>query len=252
MRLKIVACQIVFREICHVASRSKNTISLEFLPYDLHDDPKTATPKVQERIDAVPEKEFDATLIGFGLCEKILPGLAARTIPLVIPRAHDCMTLFLGSKERYIQIFFDDPRTYYYTGGWVEKNKEGEGDLVTQRSLGGLVPSYEEYVAKYGEETAKALMEVMEGWKANYHRGLFIGFDFTDHLGWREKVMAICQKNGWEYAEVPGHPGLLQRWVDGEWDEASFLVVPPGRKVAATFDEGIIGVAAEEAPVRDA
>jgi hypothetical protein len=243
MRLKIIACQIAFREMCHVAARSGNFLSAEFLPYDLHDDPKKATPRLQERVDAVPEDAFDAVLIGFGLCEKILDGLTARALPLVIPRAHDCLTFFLGSKERYLKVFFEDPRTYYYSAGWVEKNELTGGKMAEQRSTAGLMPGYEEYVRKYGEEQAKALMEILEGWKKQYHRALYIAFDFVDHLDWQQKVHGICQQNHWDYAEIPGDLGLLQRWVDGEWDERDFLVVPPGRSVAPTLDGGIIGLA---------
>jgi hypothetical protein len=243
MRLKIIACQVAFREICQVAARSQHRLSLEFLPYDLHDEPKKAMPRLQERVDAVPEGEFDAVLIGYGLCEKILTGLAARATRLVVPRAHDCLTFFLGSKERYAKVFFDDPRTYFYTAGWLEKNELSGGELASQRSTASvLMPDYEEFARKHGEEQAKALLEIMESWKAQYHRSLYIALDFAERLGCREKVQAICAKNQWDYAEVPGDLGLLQRWVDGEWDEADFLVVPPGRRIVPTLGDEVIGL----------
>jgi len=34
--------------------------------------------------------------------------------------------------------------------------------------------------------------------------------------------------------------GLIQRLVDGLWDEEEFLVVPPGFRVAPGFDEKIL------------
>ncbi len=33
---------------------------------------------------------------------------------------------------------------------------------------------------------------------------------------------------------------LLQALVDGPWDAERFLVVQPGQRIAASFDEGII------------
>jgi hypothetical protein len=37
MRLRIVACEIFFRELCHLASRSPRKVDVEFLPKGLHD-----------------------------------------------------------------------------------------------------------------------------------------------------------------------------------------------------------------------
>ena len=33
---------------------------------------------------------------------------------------------------------------------------------------------------------------------------------------------------------------LLQALVDGPWDADRFLVVPPGHRIAASFDEDVI------------
>ena len=246
MKLKVLACRVAFREICFAAARCPHWLDLEFLPYDLHDDPTKGAPKLQEAVDAVPEVDYDAILIGFGLCEKLLAGLTARHTRLVIPRAHDCLTLFLGSKERYSKVFFDDPRTYYYTSGWVEKNDSSPGGLVTQGGTGQM-PTYEHYVEKYDEDTAKALMAMMESWKDQYHRGLYIAFPFVDAVGSREKVQAICRDNAWAYAEEPGDLGLIQRWLDGQWDDEAFLVVPPGFSVTQVIDEQVIGLAERDA-----
>jgi hypothetical protein len=33
------------------------------------------------------------------------------------------------------------------------------------------------------------------------------------------------------YDEVVGNPSLLQRFVDGDWDEDAFLILEPGKHV---------------------
>ena len=43
--------------------------------------------------------------------------------------------------------------------------------------------------------------------------------------------------------KVQGDVSLFHKLVDGDWPEADFLIVRPGEKVVATFDEKIIGVA---------
>jgi hypothetical protein len=47
-------------------------------------------------------------------------------------------------------------------------------------------------------------------------------------------------RRGWKYERLEGQMGLIRQLVDGPWDADKFLVVPPGSRVASSFDEGII------------
>ncbi len=80
--------------------------------------------KLKEVLAAVDETKYDAVLLGYALCSNGLVGLTAGKIPLVLPRAHDCITLFLGSKERYLDYFQAHTGVYFKTSGWIER---GEG-----------------------------------------------------------------------------------------------------------------------------
>lgn len=248
--MKVIACEIARREICYVVARSRSIVDLEFLPVGYHDDPKVGKCALQERIDSVPDGQYDAILVGYGLCNTMLVGLTARDTKLVIPRAHDCITLFLGSKERYQEVFSANPGTYFYTAGWLELPKRkrrksngqklSEDELPSQDAPIAFGKSFSELVKKYGEENALYILEVARKWTRVYRCGMLINFDFSEHLGLREEVQEICRRRGWEYRELEGDLGLLQRWVDGQWDEAEFLIVRPGEMVYATYDEQII------------
>ena len=248
MFLKVLACEIAFREICACAARSPNIIEPEFLPQGYHDIPKTGLVEIQKRIDVVPAGKFDAILLGYGLCSNIITGLIARATPLVIPRAHDCITFFLGSKERYREFFDAHPGTYYYTSGWLEcVRRRGESSLqqgttfMPSNVQAAADATFRQWVEKYGEEQANYLRETMGNWAATYGHGTLIDFDFTRPLKLREQVQSICARQGWHYEEVAGDLSLFQRWLDGQWDAKDFLVVPPQHKVVTTFDDGIIG-----------
>lgn len=246
--LKLIACEIAAREFCHVAAQARNCVDLEFLPQGFHDTPAAGRRELQTRIDAVPVGECSAILLGYGLCSCILTGLRTAHTPLVIPRAHDCITLFLGSKERYRQTFDANPGTYYYTSGWLEcaRRRGGQGSGWSQAlspagSNANLQATYEEWVRKYGEDQARYLLGELSRWTESYTRGLFIHFDFLRHLKLAGEARAICAERGWGFEETEGNLSLLQRLVDGDWPEPDFLVVPPGHEVVATYDEKIIG-----------
>jgi hypothetical protein len=53
-------------------------------------------------------------------------------------------------------------------------------------------------------------------------------------------VRLEAEREGWAFEEIDGSLALLQRLVDGERDEAEFLVVPPGAQVKGTLGESIV------------
>ena len=148
----------MLREACFCIARSRNIIDPVFMGKGLHNlcDGKMRE-LLQVEIDKVEPGKYEAILLGYGLCNNGTRDLHA-SIPLVIPKAHDCITCFLGSKEKYRNFFDDNPGTYYLSPGWIERNTDNyEGEQSIPQQLG--IATYEEYVAKYGEEDAQYIME---------------------------------------------------------------------------------------------
>jgi hypothetical protein len=249
MFLKVIACEIALREICYLASQSPHTIDLDFLTQGLHDHPQQGRKEVQDRVDAIPAGKYDAILLGYALCGNLIKDVQCSHTQMVVPRAHDCITFFLGSRDRYQQLSDTRPGSYYYTCGWLEclRRRGNEGALMDQKFLPtraglntGQETVYEEWVKKYGEEQAKYLMEVMGQWTSHYTHGVLIDYDFTKPLQLDAQVNAICQERGWCFEKMEGDLGLLKRWLDGQWDPETFLVVKPGEKIVPSYDAGVI------------
>ena len=92
MRLKLVSCEVLYREICAAVSRSPNVVDVEFLSKGLHDVGAGRMPeRIQAALDRVDAARYEAVLLGYGLCNNGLAGLTARSLPLVAasrPRLH--------------------------------------------------------------------------------------------------------------------------------------------------------------------
>src|SRR5579862_8451433 len=96
MRLKLISCDIFERELQVACSQSTNHIEVDFLiqaPHQLSEHEMLAC--IQSRIDRVDRSLHHAVLLVAGSCKHGLTGLRARSIPLVLPRARDCISLLL-------------------------------------------------------------------------------------------------------------------------------------------------------------
>ena len=242
MRLKLIACEILYRELCAAVARSIHQVDAEFLPKGLHDIGQAGmSSRLAEALAGVDDSQYDAVLLGYALCSNGVVGLAARSAPLVIPRGHDCITLFFGSKERYLEYFHRNPGTYFKTSGWIER-----GDHLAQ--LGhdsiehktGMTHTYEELVARYGEDNAKFLYEQLCDMTRNYGQLTYIEMGIEPDDRFERQTRQLAAERGWKFDRVRGDMSLVQALVDGPWDEERFLVLKPGQRVAASFDDGVI------------
>jgi len=242
MRLKLLSCEVFYREMAYAISRSPNIVDVEFLPKGLHDiGAKGMRERVQGALDRIDESQYDAVLFGYGLCNNGLAGLRARGIPLVVPRAHDCITLFLGSKERYVEYFYAHPGVYFKTTGWIERGENtGELRQLSIQQQTGLNVRLGEFIAKYGEDNGRYLYEMLGNDTRNYGQFTFIEMGVEPDGSYEARTREDAERRGWKFAKVRGDLSMIQRLVDGHWDNREFLVVPPGHQIVAKYDEGII------------
>ena len=174
MRLKCLSCEALARVVYLCAAHSPHIVDVELFRLGWHRDPDDLRQRLQGSIDAAQGEDYDAIVMGYGLCGRATAGLKAVDIPLIIPRAHDCITLFLGGRERYKTEFEDNPGTYWYVRDYIER-ADGSTSLSLGAEMGGDADAlYHEYVEKYGQDNAQYLMEVMGAWQENYNRAAFI------------------------------------------------------------------------------
>jgi len=241
MRYKLIACDVFARLAYYCAALSPHIVDIEFLEKGLHNIPANLNQKLNEQLDSVEPGRYDAILLAYGLCGNSINGLRATHTPIVMPRAHDCITLFLGSSELYAREARANPGTYWYTPDYIERGGAA-GDVVALGAsiVGDMDDVYQEYVEKYGKDNADFLMEVMGAWTQHYNRAVYIRtgeVTFPDLSG---QVRETAQRRRWNYVEMAGSLLLIRDLVEGHWDPQQFLVIPPGHAVEASNDERII------------
>ena len=242
-RLLLIGCPIFQREIERLAATTRNAVTLRWLEIGLHERPASALrDALQAAVDAASAGDFDAVLLAYGLCNRGVVGLAATSIPVVIPRAHDCLGVLLGSTRRYLDQLESEPGTYFQSAGWLEQaslNRElgqpafslGPASSVSRASL----------AEKYGEENADFLLEQLAGMTSHYQRLAFIDTPVPKAGTWESVARDLAAERGWRFERLAGDLGWLRRLLDGEWSEDEFQVVKPGERVAARSDNRLIG-----------
>lgn len=245
MRLKLLACKALYRESAYLTARCENFVDATFLRQGLHDTPKLLQEAVQREIDKIDagddmysykshysKREFDAILLGYGLCSNGVVGVSSQKYPLVIPRAHDCIALFWGSRERYDTYFAQHGGTFWYNASWIENASTPSEE--TEREM------LDVYTERYGEENAQFLLEAEL--TENYDRCAYITWPELSFPEYEAYTRRAAQFKGWEFDLVQGDSSWMRDFFDGNWDAERFLVVQPGEVVAADYDDphGII------------
>jgi hypothetical protein len=241
MRLYAIACDVLARPVYLCAARSPHVVDLRMFERGLHDEPKTLRERLQDAIDEAPASA-DAVVLGYGLCGGATAGIVARDRPVVLPRAHDCITLFLGARERYLEEH-GKVATYWYVADQLERN-DGHRASVGGLAIGSdteaqIEATRAEYVAKYGEDNADYLMEILGGWRSHYGRAAFVAMGVADEAGSEAATRDEADRRGWAFERLEGSLVLLRRLLDGDWAD-DFLVLQPGEQLAMSWDDGVV------------
>jgi hypothetical protein len=238
MRLLLIGCEVILRELCEALTRSPHQVDVEFLPKGLHDlGARAMRHDIQGRIDAADGGPSDAIVLGYGLCGNGVAGLEARSKPLVLPRAHDCITLLMGSRHRFEEYFRDHPGVYYRSIGWVER---GQGLVPMARDRTGLTFTLDALVERYGEDNGRYVYEELTRYERAYSQLTYIATGVDPDDRFQAAARAEAAEKRWRFEAMAGDLALFRRLLAGEWASEDFLVVQPGQRIAASYDEGIV------------
>jgi hypothetical protein len=241
MKIRCLSCEALARMVYISAAYSPQMIDVDIIRLGLHNTPDMLRNTLQAKIDGLAGLGYDAVVLAYGLCGKSTQGLVARDVPVVIPRAHDCITLFLGSREKYQSEFENRPGTYWYALDYLERRE----DTDTVLSLGAsdlaqdLQKTHREYVEKYGQDNADYLMTIMGAWQAHYQRAVYVDMGVGDGKAVEQLAQKDAVDRGWTFERMEGDLVLIKKLLNAEWDE-DFQILKPGERLGMTFDEKIV------------
>ncbi|MEZ0239649.1 MAG: DUF1638 domain-containing protein [Chloroflexota bacterium] len=239
MRILAITCDILSRPAFFFAARSPHTVNVVQLSAALHAEPLTLRERIQHQIDAAGP-DVDAVVLAYGLCGGATAGLVAREAPVVLPRAHDCITIFLGDRSRYAAEHESTPGTYWYIQDQIDRGNDLKGWLLGDAARAeDAAATRAEYVARFGADNADYLMEVLGEWRERYERGSFIDTGLGDSEAAAEHARQEAERRGWRFERTLADLRLVRRLLYGEWDD-DFQVLQPGQRLEMSFDDEVV------------
>lgn len=232
--LAVVACSVLEEEVAHFCKDLDHIRHLEYLETSLHLRPAKLKDCLQERIDTLSAEapSYDAILLVYGLCGNGTNGLQARSVPVIVPRVHDCITFYLGSRQRYEASQRENPHRYWYTPGWNKSRQVPGPDRATYLR--------EIYADQYDEEMIDELIEMDREQYAQYDTAVYTDVGAGDRDKEMDYTRRCAECMGWGFETVPGDPSFFKALFEGPWDDDRFLHVPPGKTITATNHSDIL------------
>jgi hypothetical protein len=232
-RIALLACAVFEREIALFAQGGPQIVEQRWFEMGWHDRPAELRTLLQTHLDAVDARDdIDAVVLAYGLCGLGTAGLRPRRHRLVIPRAHDCITVFLGSKEAYAEHQRRCPSCYYYTPGWNRGLRvPGPDQLASLRA---------EYAAKFESDDVEFLLQNMRDQWAQHDTAAYVDLGTEDAAAAAAYARQCASWLGWKFEPLRGDPGLLRDLLNGRWDADRFQIIEPGGQLAHAPDEYIL------------
>jgi hypothetical protein len=231
-RIALVACRVFEDEIVLHGASAPQIREIRYLEIGLHDHPDNLRKAVQAEICSFDERDdIDAVALAYALCGRGTAGLRAGRHRLVIPRGHDCMTVFMGSKEKFACQQAACPDSYYYTPGWMKAGRcPGPGRLELLR---------EEFSQKFEPDDVEFLIESAKANWALHGRAVYLDLGTPGADEKAAEAEDSAKALGWKFERLPGDPALLKDLLSGRWDPDRFQIIEPGEALDHSPDSNI-------------
>ena len=229
----LIACSVFEREIALLADGAEHIVETRFFEMGLHDNPSRMRGILQENLTSLKTRtDIQAVALAYGLCGRGTAGLRPQRHRLVIPRAHDCITVFMGSKERYAEHQWQCPGCYYYTPGWNRNRRvPGPERLEALRA---------ELAKKFDADDVDFLIESERQQWAQHGNAAYLDLGTNDAELEAVYAQRCAEWLGWKFERMQGNSALLRDLLWCNWDSERFQIVTPGERLGHAPDESIL------------
>lgn len=221
----LLTCDVFEDEVRLLGGENPPWVKYFCFEMGLHDRPDELRITIQRTIDELEtDLNISHIVLAYGLCGNGLLGVKARSKSIIIPKAHDCISIMLGGMQRHQAYLKASPQSYFYSPGWIRGKRvpgpDREGEL---RKM---------FAEKY-EDDPEMMDEMIEADRETFdHYSCAAYVDLTDNPE-AESYCKTCAKSmGWRFERLPADQSILSDLLHADWDKERFLMLNPGQAIA--------------------
>lgn len=229
----IIACSVFKKELNEAILTLKHKpLTCDFFEMGLHMKPNELRIKLQDMINSCAKKNKpDYILLFCGLCGNATLGLKSDDCQLVIPRIHDCISMFLGSSQKYFDLKKKYPRAYFASSGWIDS------DLLPSQKL--VETNRKRFEEKYPDdkEMVEELMDAFFEQFKEYNTYFYTEFSECKNCQTECKKYADFMK--WNFLKIDSDSKFFEDAINMNWDDR-FLIVPKSCPIKSSIGNKIL------------
>ena len=227
----VLACEIFKPELDYLNLDSA-VYQVHYLPIRAHNNSADLRRRLQEQIDGA-EGKYQAILLAYGLCGNAAAGLRAKTVPLFIPKTHDCSHILLGGTE-HSRCFSETPSRGWVTRGNIDASEPG-------LTFGSDMMSYtlESLQKEYGDEEGEYIWSTLHQSDSDT-LVYYIRVPQTARPTDQAEAEKYAQKHGKTLQTLEGTLDILEKLVKIGPEVPEILHVKPGEEIRNTWDETVM------------
>jgi len=207
---QIITC----RALAHIFEQLLGSDApLSVLDISLHLQPDRLRRTLMEKVKQL-EQDGTTILFGYGLCGRALEGVVSQKSTLILPMIDDCVGMLLGSRERHRQMLHDNPGSFFLEPHWLDT----EMNIFEQINRG---------LEHIPQKRRRELLKI--GLK-HYDRLVLLADSETKGCA-SERCIHWARDYDLEFEQITRRLDLINRLLNGSWDETEFIVAPPGTPI---------------------
>ncbi|MGL4393051.1 MAG: DUF1638 domain-containing protein [Fusobacteriaceae bacterium] len=230
--IKIISCNIFENMLQKILKEKSFQFEVKYIGMENHVVPSKLKELIVKEIrETEADKKYSKIILLYGLCGNAIEGIDS-SLPIIVPKAHDCCAIFLESGKKFYENFSERLSAEWYTTDYLEKIEELK-KVDENFKMNYSRNSLDFYIEKYGDDNGRYLFDILSNNKKE--------IIFIETMSENDEKNINYLKKQYECVEiVKGGKAFIEKLLEEKKVDDEVLYLKAGEKITPTYDENVI------------